>query len=117
MDRELLTVDIHDTVLTAVDKIQLNHHRAVVVLAADRVAGICSQGDVMRLFLRGGSEHTVLEDVIQHPFVYLSHRDLSQASQLMRQRGITLIPVVDEQFHLQDIVTLNDVFDYLDRRQ
>ena len=106
MDQSLYTIQSSATAIEAAEKIQRNHLRAVIVMAGEKAVGVCSQGDIMRLLLRGGSVHTVIEKIIQHPFLFLREKNWEEAYALIVKHGITLIPVLDQEFHLIDVITL-----------
>ena len=103
------------TLLDAVQRIQRNHSRAVLVAEVvdegEKIIGVISEGDVMRALLRGVDVHAPLEAFVRHDFKFLRKRELGAAMELIRKFGITMVPVVDEKFYLQDVVTLKDVLD------
>ena len=41
---------------------------------------------------------------------------MDKAFGLLKERGMTLFPVVDDDFKLIDVITLFDVMEYIDRR-
>jgi CBS domain-containing protein len=98
------------TVIEAVAAIQRSTARCVAVLnEKDMVVGVFSEGDVMRALLHGADVHAPIQRLIAGSFVFLKERDLRRAYELMRDRGITFVPVVNDTFQLVDIVTLRDV--------
>ncbi len=97
------------TLLQAVEKIQRNHARAVLVVQDDVVRGIVSEGDVLRAILRGEHVHTPLGAMSRSSFRYLQERDERAAFELVRKHAITLIPVVDDDFRLYDVITLHEL--------
>ena len=48
--------------------------------------------------------------------MYLKSRDLEKAYQLAKTRGMTIFPVLDDDFKLIDVLTLFDVFDYVEEK-
>jgi CBS domain-containing protein len=75
------------------------------------VIGTISEGDIMRALLGGAAVHARLADFVQVGFRYLKDKDYDKALALMHPSGIMLIPVVDDQFRLKDVVTLREVLD------
>lgn len=106
MDLELFKLPASGTVLDAADKIDRNHLRCVFVVEGEKVIGVCSQGDIIRMLLHGGSEYTPVEKVMKHSFMYLHEKDWKKAFELIKQFGITVIPILDEDFRLKDMITL-----------
>lgn len=98
------------TVRDAIALIQKNNSRCVIVLGAERKAvGAFSEGDVLRAILAGIDVHTPLKSLIRPSFRYLHKRDVAEARKLILG-GITLVPVLDADFRLVDVLTLRDVF-------
>ncbi len=94
----------------AIASIQRNESRCVVVIAkGDKVVGVFSEGDVLRAILAGVDVHTPLRTLLRPSFRYLRSADLAAARKLLIT-GITLIPVIDDEFRLQDVLTLKRVF-------
>lgn len=101
------------TLLDAIDVINRNRSRTAVVVDGQKVIGVLSEGDILRALLGGADVHVPLESFVQIGFRYLKSRDLSAALKLMHPRGIALLPIVDDDFHLQDVITLTEVMDDL----
>lgn len=102
------------TILEVAEVIQRNHCRcALITNLAGQVVGVFSEGDLLRSLLRGTSSHAPVRSLLQPAFQHLSERDLAKASEITRKLGCTLIPVVNAEFQLIDVVTLYDVLDYL----
>jgi CBS domain-containing protein len=106
---ELFTVDINSTIYQALERIQLNKSRCVLVVERGKVLGTCSEGDVVRALLRGSSVYTPLVDVLNPAFIYLTMRDLAKAQELFARHLLSLIPIVDSEFQLKDVITLGDL--------
>jgi CBS domain-containing protein len=103
------TIASSGTLMDAAARIEANHSRSVFVLSGDVVTGVISEGDILRALLRGVDIHAPLQDFVRYDFKYLRERDLSQALHLVRQFGITLIPVVDAQLRLVDVIRLPEI--------
>ena len=97
------------TIIDAAGQIERNHARTTVVVESERVVGVLSEGDIIRALLRGTDVHAPIETFVKHDFKYLHERNLASAQVLFRRHGFGLIPVVDEDFRLRDIITLLDV--------
>jgi arabinose-5-phosphate isomerase len=98
------------TMRDAIALIQKNNSRCVIVLGVEhKVVGVFSEGDVLRAILSGIDVHTPLKTLIKPSFRYLHKRDLVEARKLILG-GITLVPVLDAEFRLVDVLTLRDVF-------
>lgn len=115
MDAALLkyTVPADCTLLDAVEAIKNNRSRCVVVVKDERVVGVVSEGDIMSAALAGTDLHAHVDDFVQHNFKFLPTRDIPQALALMRRFGVTLVPIVDHELHLLDVITIADVLNTL----
>lgn len=111
MDERLLTnvISLETRLIDAIQAIKENHNRCVIVQSGEKVIGVVSEGDVMRALLRGADVHTPIEDWVSHDFKFLSIVDYQKALDLMRKHGITMVPVLDENFALLDVITLVDI--------
>ena len=98
------------TMKEAIALIQKNNSRHVVVVGSnEKVVGMFSEGDVLRAILAGVDVHTSLRSLVRPSFRYLRSRDLDAARKLLVS-GISLVPVIDADFRLQSVITLQDVF-------
>lgn len=115
MDPKLLkfAIPAHSTVLDAIEAIKNNRSRCVIVVNADRVIGVLSEGDIMSAILHDTDVHAQIADFVRHNFKFLSTRSIPDALDLMRRFGVTLVPVVDHDLHLLDVITLNEVLNTL----
>ena len=110
---DLYTIGDNATLLQAMAKIEKNRSRAVVVTSGRKVVGIISEGDILRALLNGMDKHALISSVVVYSFTFLRERDLEKAFDLIRRHLFTLIPVVSEDFRLQDVITLHDIFKHL----
>lgn len=101
---DLFTVDIADSVQTAMERINENKHRAVLVLDGGRVVGVVSDGDVRRAFLRSILPIAPVSQVMNLNFVATEERDLASASKILRSARVTVLPIVDAERRLIDVV-------------
>ena len=111
MDAKLLkyTIPAGSTLLDVVEAIKNNKSRCVLVTRGDRVAGVLSEGDIMSATLSGTDMHAPIDDFVRRDFKFLQTKDLVDALGLMRRFGVTLVPIVDHEFGLVDVITLADV--------
>lgn len=98
------------TIMDAISVIQNNNSRCVVVLNENnKVIGMFSEGDVLRVILSGIDVYTTLSSVIKPSFHSLMTRDLVEARKLI-VRGITLVPIINSEHHLESVITIQDIF-------
>jgi CBS domain-containing protein len=106
--REYFT--IKETIL----KIEAGKVRCALVLNdRDQVIGVFSEGDVLRAILQGVEIHTPIKNILRPSFYYLKKPDMHKAYQLIKKEAVTLIPVVNESFELESVITMFDVMEHL----
>ena len=105
------TIPEDATLLDAVDAIAHNHSRCVITTSGDKVTGIISEGDIMRALLKGSDIRAPLVGFANPSFKFLGVRDLKKALELFREYGISLVPVLDNNFILRDVVLVSDVLE------
>ena len=108
-DLRYFTVDARGRLLDAAEAIARNRSRCVIVVDNGKVTGVVSEGDLVRALLSGSDIHAPLAPFVQVGFKFLEKRDLTRALGLMREHGISLVPVLNEAFGLSDVITLSDV--------
>lgn len=105
------------TIREALNQIEENRSRGVFVIGnGDRVEGFLSQGDIIRALCVGADIYSSIRHFSSPSFLYLKDRDMDKAFGLLKERGMTLFPVVDDDFKLIDVITLFDIMEYIDRR-
>lgn len=109
MDLSKYTVESSGTLLDVAQALASNLSRCVIVISDNKSMGVISEGDLVRALLRGSDIYSPLQSFINHGFSFLPERNLTQALELFRTRGISLIPVLDDGMFLKDVITLQQV--------
>jgi len=105
------TIQESATLLDAIKVIGNNSARAVVVLFGNKPIGMLSEGDIMRALMLGTDIHAHIKPVMQLSFKYLTSKDIDSAFNIFRQHLITLLPIVDVNMELVDVITLRDILE------
>lgn len=107
---EKYTVSIDGIIKDAVELINKNKSRCVVVVNEDyKVFGVVSEGDILRILIDGKNIYTPIRNSININFKYLNYFDKKKSLNLVRNYGITLIPIVDENLILKDVISIHDL--------
>ncbi|MBA2357364.1 MAG: CBS domain-containing protein [Actinobacteria bacterium] len=102
-DLSLFTVGPTDSLRLAMEKIDRNKHRVVVVVDEGRVLGTVSDGDVRRAYLHEQLPITPVSQIMQlNPHVTTETDPERRRAALLRER-VTVLPVVDEDNVLLDV--------------
>ena len=108
------TISIECRIIDAIKHIQANKNRTVIVCRENKVVGIISEGDILRCLLEGGDVHSSIELWLNVNFKFLRNYDERAALSLFRQHGITMIPVVNEDFSLNTVILLSQLLQKLE---
>ena len=110
-------VHLDYTIKEAIERIDANNNRVVIALNSDdKVVGVISQGDIIRALLSGTGLYALIETIVKPNFMYLNTKDMAEAYKLFKKLKISLLPIVDEDFHLIDVITLDDVYEYMENK-
>ena len=110
-DLALYTVDHTDTIRFAMEKIERNHHRVVVVLDDGRVVGTVSDGDIRRAFLHDVLPISPVSRIMQlNPHVTTAS-DASVRQGELRRHKVTVLPIVSDDNRLLDVELAYEPFD------
>ena len=94
-----------------------NDRVAVVVNSSDKVVGVISQGDILRALSAGIGMYKQVNQIIQSSFLHLYSRNMEEAYEIFKKKKITLLPVISYDNELQSIITLDDIFEYLENKK
>ena len=105
------SIQVEERLIDAIQAIKENQSRCVMIKSNEKVVGVISEGDVMRALLQGIDIHAPLYDWISYDFKFLKSYDKHLALDLMRKYGITMVPVIDENFMLIEVITLQEILE------
>lgn len=103
-------VSVTDTIRTAMEKITQNRHRVVVVLDTRRVVGTVSDGDLRRAFLQEVLPIAPVEKIMNINCRTTRETDPERQREAIRREKVTVLPVVNEQNELVDLVLAYEPF-------
>lgn len=110
-------VGLDYTIKEAIECVDANKERVVLVLDKEsKVIGVLSQGDIIRALSAGKTLYTRVEAIIRPSFLYMNDRNMDEAYRFFKKMRITLMPIVDEEFKLKDIIRVDDIYNYLEER-
>ena len=105
------------TINEAIERIDSTKNRVVIVMNAEnRVIGVVSQGDIIRALSEGKNLYTRVEMIVRPNFFYIESKDIEEAYKIFKKYHITLLPVLDGDYHLVDIITMNDIYEYMEEK-
>jgi CBS domain-containing protein len=113
---EVVNVPGEVTLLEVARQMQTRHVGCVVVVEDHRPIGVLTDRDIVVKAIAQEKEpgSVLAKDIMSpNPAVVNINYDPLDATQIMRDRGLRRLPVVDENRHLLGIVTLDDVLGLL----
>lgn len=106
------------TIKETIEKFEKNKDRvAIVINKNDIIIGVVSQGDIIRALCYGQDIYSPVSKIVKNTFLYLNDMEMRKAYEIFKKYQITMLPVVDEKFHLKDVITLKDIYNYLEDRK
>ena len=105
------------TIKEVLEQFESNNDRVAIVIGKnEKVVGVVSQGDILRALSSGIDIHTQITQIISSSFLHLYTMNMEEAYKIFRKTKITLLPIVNQSNQLTDIITLDDIFAYLDKK-
>lgn len=115
MDRYCIGKDY--TIKETIERIDAHHNRVAIVLNKEqKVIGVVSQGDIIRALCAGKSIYSRVESIVQPNFLYLNQIDMEKAYKIFKCRKITLLPILNENNNLIDVIILDTIYRYLEEK-
>jgi CBS domain-containing protein len=107
---DTFTVQVTDTIRTAMLKITANRYRVVVVLDGKKVVGTVSDGDLRRAFLREVLAIAPVEKIMNINCVTTRETDLLKLKEILHREMVTVLPIVNEENELIDVALAYEPF-------
>ena len=102
------------TIKEVIEKFETDNDRvAIVVNENNKVVGIVSQGDILRAITRGVNIFVQVNQIIANSFLHLYNKDMEKAKDIFVKKRISLLPILNEENELVDVITIADIFEYL----
>lgn len=104
-DLDLYTVSSTATVREAMERIEANRHRVVIVVDDERrVLGTVSDGDLRRAFLHDVLQLSPVTAIMQLNPRVAGEEDLSHSAEALKREHVTVLPVVTADNRLVDVL-------------
>ncbi len=110
-DADVLTAAPSDTVYECIDRMADHDIGSIVVMEGDEIAGIFTERDYMRnIALKGrSSDETEVREVMTEDVATVgTDKQLEECLNLMTELRCRHLPIVDDDGHLADIISVRD---------
>ena len=108
--KQIYLIDSNETIAKALEVITENHKgSAVVVNGGYKLLGVVSDGDIRRGLVHGSTVYTPINKVMNVNCRYVEEKNLEKAEEILQGNvQINLIPIVDEENCLVDVIVRED---------
>lgn len=122
MSKKVVTVDVEDSMQQAIYTLQNNKIKLLPILSGEKLVGIVSDRDLkkaspsdattldMHELLYLVSRIKIKDLMIKNPITVHPDHTIEEAAQLLLERGISGLPVLDTKARLVGIITKSDIF-------
>ena len=107
---EAFTVQVTETIRTAMEKITANRYRVVVVLDGNTVVGTVSDGDIRRAFLKEVLPIAPVEQIMNLNCLTTTETDGKRLAEIIQREKVTVLPVVNSRRELLDVALAYEPF-------
>lgn len=113
--RTPVTAEANTPLQEVIAQMQQKKRGCAVIVSQGQVKGIFTERDLLtRVITRGLDMKTPVEAVMTtNPTLIHLTNSVAEVIQLMSKKGYRNLPLVDESGHLQGLVTVRDLLDYL----
>lgn len=115
MNKDSLTKYIGNTSMTIVDAMEkIDKNAKGILFIADQdnsLVGCITDGDIRRWLLKTGELNASVADAMTGNPKYLFVDEKAQAEELMRQKVITALPLLNAQRKIVDVIFLSEILD------
>lgn len=99
------------TIMEVMQVFERNRERGVLVVGEDeKVCGFISMGDIINALANGKNLYSRAEQISNPSFIYLEKKDYKKALEIFKKRNISLIPVIDKEQKVVDVITARELF-------
>lgn len=105
MELDNFILEKHASIRDALILIEKNKHRSLIIIDEEKkVVGTLSDGDLRKAYINNILPTTEVSKVMNLDFTYLTPENKKDATNVFREKNIFLIPIVDNNFKLIDIL-------------
>lgn len=115
MDVDRYCVNENYTIKEVLERFESYNDRVAIVRnASGKVIGVVSQGDILRALSSGMELYVKVNQIIRNSFMYLNETNMERAYAIFKKTLISLLPIINENNELIDVITLRDIYMFLE---
>ena len=97
-----------DSIISAIEKIELNFHRTVFVVENKKLIGCVSECDIMRAIINKKKIESSLESIMNNSFFFLKLEKIKDSKKIFISTLSAVIPIVNKNMEIQSVLTLEN---------
>ena len=97
-----------DSIISAIEKIELNFHRTVFVVENKKLIGCVSEGDIMRALINKKKIESSLESIMNKSVLFLEKENIKDSKKIFLSNLSAVIPIVNKNMEIQSVLTLEN---------
>ena len=109
MDIQKYLIDKNKTVIQAMRQLDKEACRVLFLLENGKLQAAISDGDVRRWIVNGGALNAPVSEIANYHPKYLVDQSRADAQRYLRSQKIEVVPIVDEELRIKEIVSWNEV--------
>lgn len=110
MDISKLIINKEVSIIEAMKKLDKGAKKILLVIEEKKLVGVLTDGDIRRWILRNMDMSLSVELVMNTSPIVLSEDNILNANDIMKNKSIEAIPIINKNSEVVDIVFLSDVF-------
>ncbi len=115
MDKKEFCVTKEYTIIEVMRVFERNKERGVVVVGEKgQVCGFVSMGDIIYALIDGKNMYSHVGPICNSSVVYLKEKNYAKALEIFQKRNISLIPILNNDMELVDVITAREMFDMVE---
>lgn len=110
MDISKLIINKNISIREAMEKLDKGARKILLVIEENKLVGVLTDGDIRRWILINMDISLEVELIMNRKPIVLSEEDSLNANDIMKEKSIEAIPIINKNNEIVDIVFLSDIF-------
>jgi dTDP-glucose pyrophosphorylase len=110
MDIQEILVSADTSIKKCINLLDQTAKKIVIIVEGRKLKGVITDGDIRRWILKNGSLDENVDSIMNCSPIYLRQADAYRAEQVMKEKFIEAIPILNEQNEIVDIIFWHDTF-------
>lgn len=107
-----LSIDSNATLLDVIHKMDAMEHHLLIVTKDGHYKGLVSIGDIQRAIIKGVALDSPVDPILRPNTTVASlHDDMEAIKEMVRERMIDFMPIIDDDGNVADIIFCKDLFE------